>query len=438
MDVNSEQNDGYGSLDINQKQFLFSRTDEEGNSSIYQYNIQKKMIGQVLVLQGHIQDIYDDQPISANVDVIDPNTSQVISRYKADSKGNYYFPLNKGNTYLLDFYKENYSHHFKTIEVENLKTSKTDTLNVKLYDKVELLCNIYDTDIYEPINGEITVIEKSLGREIETPVERRDDGKYLIELPIGKEYKIKVNKEHYNPYDIQLDLTGIVQFNEFERDMEMEQKKKQVEIQVMDEETEEGMAVQLEIKNLDKNETIIRKAHVTEDGLYNIQLREGDKYEININSQKGYAFYNKKIDVGKGNRSSRMDIKLKPLKEETKLSLKNITFETNSAELDAESYEELNRVVDLLKANDNIKIEISAHTDDVGSAVYNQKLSQRRAQSVVEYLKDHDISENQMVSKGYGESKPLFPNNTEENRAKNRRVELEILEVKEEKIEANL
>jgi outer membrane protein OmpA-like peptidoglycan-associated protein len=120
---------------------------------------------------------------------------------------------------------------------------------------------------------------------------------------------------------------------------------------------------------------------------------------------------------------------LQPLKQDVKIELNNITFETNSSELNIESYNELNSVVDLMTQNPEIKVEISAHTDDIGSDTYNQRLSEKRAKSVLDYLIQHDVDKTKLISAGYGESQPLAENTTDENRAKNRRVELKIIEV---------
>ncbi len=92
----------------------------------------------------------------------------------------------------------------------------------------------------------------------------------------------------------------------------------------------------------------------------------------------------------------------------------------------------MDRVVKLLKNNPEIKIEISAHTDDVGSETYNLKLSERRAESVTEYITDKGIPGEALIAKGYGESQPAFlPADIDENREKNRRVEMKIIETKQ-------
>jgi OmpA-OmpF porin, OOP family len=112
------------------------------------------------------------------------------------------------------------------------------------------------------------------------------------------------------------------------------------------------------------------------------------------------------------------------LDAEGRIQLYGILFDLDKATLQIESTKQLQHVVILLKDNPDLMIEIQGHTDDQGSDDYNLKLSQRRAEAVVTYLGLFDIDSSRLVAKGYGESKPVMPNTTEEGRAKNRRVEL--------------
>jgi OOP family OmpA-OmpF porin len=82
-----------------------------------------------------------------------------------------------------------------------------------------------------------------------------------------------------------------------------------------------------------------------------------------------------------------------------------------------------------MNTNPGMVVEISAHTDDKGSDVYNTKLSQLRAESVVRFISLKGINKDRMLAKGYGESAPAVANDTDENRAKNRRVEFKILKM---------
>ena len=107
--------------------------------------------------------------------------------------------------------------------------------------------------------------------------------------------------------------------------------------------------------------------------------------------------------------------------------MKNIFFETNSFELKEESRIELNKLRDFLLKNKSVRIELSGHTDNIGSDPYNQKLSENRANSVKEFLFNQGLSANRITSKGYGKTQPVASNETEEGRALNRRTEFRII-----------
>ena len=92
-----------------------------------------------------------------------------------------------------------------------------------------------------------------------------------------------------------------------------------------------------------------------------------------------------------------------------------------------ESMSELTRVLEVLNEMPSLKIEVSSHTDNRGSDEYNQKLSQERAQSVVDYLISKGISTDRVIAKGYGKSQPVASNDTDEGRQQNRRTEFKIL-----------
>ncbi|MBN1414016.1 MAG: OmpA family protein [Bacteroidales bacterium] len=126
---------------------------------------------------------------------------------------------------------------------------------------------------------------------------------------------------------------------------------------------------------------------------------------------------------------SRSDLadKLNNIEEGSAIVLENIFFEFNKTDLLPESYAELDKVALFMIDNDIKKIEISGHTDSEGSDMYNQKLSEGRAKSVVEYLIGKGISPERILTVGYGESRPIESNLTENGRAQNRRVEFALI-----------
>jgi outer membrane protein OmpA-like peptidoglycan-associated protein len=107
--------------------------------------------------------------------------------------------------------------------------------------------------------------------------------------------------------------------------------------------------------------------------------------------------------------------------------LNNIFYDFDKATLRDESKSELEQLVKLMNDNSTIRIELSSHTDNKGSEDYNIRLSQGRAQSVVDYLVKNGISNERLVAKGYGKSMPVATNETDEGRQQNRRTEFKIL-----------
>ncbi len=102
----------------------------------------------------------------------------------------------------------------------------------------------------------------------------------------------------------------------------------------------------------------------------------------------------------------------------------HINFDTGKSRIKAESYDVVNEIVKMMKANTDLKISIEGHTDNTGEGISNMKLSKNRAKSVLLALTDEDIDESRLVSEGFGQTKPVGDNTTEEGRSMNRRVEL--------------
>lgn len=190
------------------------------------------------------------------------------------------------------------------------------------------------------------------------------------------------------------------------------------------------VAATIQVNNLVTGQKISETKNDPETGAYNLLLQEGEKYDVAVTAQ-GFNFESQVVDARNLSKTKTVvkHIKLQPLKSNSSFVLNNIFFEFDSASLNKDSYFELNRLLEMLNKNPSMKIEISAHTDDKGSDEYNDILSQARAESVVKYLSSKGIAANRMVAKGYGKKMPAVPNDSDENRAKNRRVEFKILEI---------
>lgn len=384
----------------------------------------------VLNLTGKLTDRESGNPVSATCRVTDPITNQVIMTIESDkTTGEYSMFLLRGNNYRLDFFKDGYSHFFTEIDLTKLSQNKTETLNVSLFHTITLTVNIYDSEIFEPLVSNIKVLNAQTKQPVNAVINAKKTGTQEIRLPLGPEYMIIAEANMHEADTLIFNTNLVVQFLEFEREMELHPLKREIEFAVSDMVSKEDVDVQIVIQNQDRNETIVVNPKDVVDGKYKIKMREGDRYEINVKSPKGYAYYKTSVDL-KETEIKTLDVELIPLKADTKITINDITFENNSADLNESSFSELNRLMELMTDNPDILVEMSAHTDDKGSDLYNNKLSEKRARSVVDYLVGKGIPETRMVAKGYGETQPIVPNTSDENRARNRRVELKILEVK--------
>lgn len=121
-------------------------------------------------------------------------------------------------------------------------------------------------------------------------------------------------------------------------------------------------------------------------------------------------------------------IYLSPIKKGNTFILKNVFFAVNAYDLDSKSFAELDNLVDYLQKNPTLHLEISGHTDNTGNLQANKLLSENRAKSVVNYLISKGINANRLEFKGYGDTKPIADNATEEGKSQNRRTECKLIE----------
>jgi outer membrane protein OmpA-like peptidoglycan-associated protein/tetratricopeptide (TPR) repeat protein len=196
---------------------------------------------------------------------------------------------------------------------------------------------------------------------------------------------------------------------------------------VFDKKTGKGLPSSVELADLDSRQ-VISNLQTDETGNYLTTLPVGKDYAFNVN-RKGYLFYSENFMLEKAAADSvyHIDIPLQPIEANASIVLKNIFFDVNKYDLKPASQVELGEVIRLLKENPTVSIQISGHTDSVGTAADNLLLSENRAKAVVNYLKSNGIDGKRLFFKGFGDTQPVSANGTEEGRAKNRRTELKVM-----------
>lgn len=190
--------------------------------------------------------------------------------------------------------------------------------------------------------------------------------------------------------------------------------------------TKQPLEASIELFDLNSGKKISEFESQPKSGEFLFILNQESDYALYV-TKNGYLFKSKTFTLNDTAFSSELNIGLEAVQKNRVESLRNIFFPTGDFTLDRKSQVELEKLVTFLAINKEIKIEISGHTDDIGSDKDNLTLSQKRADAVTDFLKQKGIGPDRLTSKGYGETKPQVPNTTDDNRKINRRIEWRIL-----------
>jgi len=197
---------------------------------------------------------------------------------------------------------------------------------------------------------------------------------------------------------------------------------------VFDAFTKKPIRADVQLYDLNTDELVQYVGSDAENGEYTVVLNEGRQYAMYAAADK-YLMRSLSFDYSDKRSFDplTLDIYLEPVRSGRSIVLNNLFFDSKEFALKPKSRTELNRLVAFMKQYPDIQVEVSGHTDDVGSDDDNQVLSQNRAKSVYTYLLSQGVKAQRLRFKGYGESKPLNPNDSDEHRQQNRRIELRIL-----------
>lgn len=198
---------------------------------------------------------------------------------------------------------------------------------------------------------------------------------------------------------------------------------------VLDETTLQPIGAEIEITDNEKNETIAELTSNSATGKYLIALPSGKNYGISVKAEN-YIFHSENLNIPSTSSYTEInkDLLMKKVEIGKSIVLNNIFFDFDKSTLRPESYPELEKLIAFLNEFPTVKIEISGHTDNKGTAAYNKPLSESRAQTVVDYLISKGISKSRLTYAGYGFDRPIATNDTDEGRQLNRRTEFKIIE----------
>lgn len=201
-----------------------------------------------------------------------------------------------------------------------------------------------------------------------------------------------------------------------------------MEGKVYDIKTKKPLFAYFELRDVETGLLIVSSTSSEKTGEFKLLLPANKNYALSVVAS-GYCFHSESFELvqQKVNQPFRKDVGMIPLEIGSVVIMKNIYFETGKYNLTKDSDAELTTLLNFLQQNDSIKIEISGHTDNVGDKKMNQTLSENRAKSVYNYLVANGIDASRLTYKGYGDTQPVVPNDTPENRQINRRTEFKII-----------
>ncbi len=347
--------------------------------------------------------------------------------------GSYELRLPFGSNYELKATAP--SHREKTTIIEGAGLVDYTEMEKDLYilpvqvAKVEgkLLIRSSSTPIPSATSPKILVNGKEADSVIIDPVTNR----YQLFLPYGKDYKIEVKANGFEAEKETLVLSHIKGYEELTKDLYVDKGKKAVINGIVyDKKTGKPFSSDVPLRVIINDKIEADVIFNEESSTFSLELPLGTQYTINAKAE-GYYPMIETVDLSKEKENVKVlkDLYLAPIEVGQSIRLNNIFFETGKANLKTDSYPELERVLTFLKENPKMKIEIAGHTDNVGSAASNKKLSGDRAKAVETYLVSKGLEDDRITHKGYGSTKPEADNATEEGRSLNRRVEFTILEI---------
>lgn len=280
----------------------------------------------------------------------------------------------------------------------------------------------------KPVGAEIRLRSLDTGEDVAVTKSNASTGEYLVVLPSAHVYSVLARAEGFVDYTERYEVKIQDAYREVKKDFYLHPAQLVVRIRrkLIDPRTGKPIPAQIQVKRLSDGQILGQGFADMNTGEVSIDVPVGGEYGL-FYTAPNYAPFSERVTAEQLSADSVSVVHLTPVTPDSAFRVNLIFFDFDSDRLRPESTAELLQAVEFLQEYPDIRVEIQGHTDDVGPADYNLMLSQRRAEAVKKFLVEHGIDASRLIAKGYGETKPKVPNTSEENRAKNRRVEFRIL-----------
>jgi outer membrane protein OmpA-like peptidoglycan-associated protein len=416
----------------NQKGSLgyFSALNQTSNADIYKLKIFEE--NPFVVVSGSIQNAKSKRLLKNELIKLLVNGQPYDSAEVDTTSATYKLKLPLGKAYTIAASVDQYTESPASVDVRAIREYTTMHLDLAAqplpYVLVKGRLKIKGSEKNIPTEAKPVILVN--GVKYDSVIVTPKDGTYEMRINHGANYTLQVNAHGYNSTSMNMDLKNVDSFQEITKDLLVDAEKAAHIIgTIIDKKTGKPLIIGKNLKVVaEGSENIIMQID-TLSGRYELKVPLGKTYTISANAP-GYYSLSESIDIRaeKEDVTIFRDLTIVPVEVGQSIRLNNIFFEVSKAVLKVESFPELDRVIKFLNENPAIKVEIAGHTDNVGKAATNLKLSLARATSVLKYLNSKGIAKERVVAKGYGVTKPVASNKTKEGKAQNRRVEFTILD----------
>jgi outer membrane protein OmpA-like peptidoglycan-associated protein/tetratricopeptide (TPR) repeat protein len=380
-------------------------------------------------LIGSVSDIETGKTLNALVNVYDNKTQKNILSGKVDEMaGIFLIKFEDIGDYTVQVNYEGYKPFSDSLVCPNEKNA---TLNKeykleRIRNPFTLIGTVTDVDKGTPIAATL-VLKNPNGSIIGTTMTEGSSGKYSYSFEDKLDFIIEVTATNY--FDVQEPVSAInSEDNIISRNFTLKVSKVDYVFSGRVTEIDSIKSVYAVLNfyrpGADLPELIVVSDSTT--GRFSATLPDAGPYMIEIEAP-GFFFLNDALQFKKDQTFQLRNFALRKMESGAKLVIENILFNTGKATLLPQSFASLDKFAELLAKNPKIKIEVSGHTDNVGSASVNKRISKERALTVKNYLVNKGIEDERITYEGYGFDQPIAPNDTPEGREKNRRVEIKVL-----------
>jgi outer membrane protein OmpA-like peptidoglycan-associated protein len=374
------------------------------------------------IVQGKVTDADNGDPVKAELLI---RSQDFPSSYASSNgaTGEFTMILAAGSTYAINIAAPGYEDQTSYLDLRNSTGADALPSNFSMKKKPSMtVFNIRNAKTKQPLSATLSINNQE--------VTDFKNNAYETSLNHGVPYTISIVKPGYESI-IDIKTFTADQFqNTLYLNYDLIPLKPKLKLEIVEKGEKIPLANSLFLLYDTQSKKVLYQG-VLGDGTFDLELEPNRLYLYKALAQK-YFYTEGQIDLRNKEVGGPFPyaVELIPLKVGEKLILNSINFAEGSAELNSQSRQILNNVINVLAQNRNIVIEIAAFTDNVGHAHENKVLSEKRAQAVMQYFLSQQVPQSMISAHGYGHHHHIASNHTEEGRAKNRRVEFIVKEVR--------